>query len=75
MLYRPPRSPRARAKALLFVIAVAMVASGLWLFVAGLFFESESNIWFVITGGWVIGLGGDQLWREYLAPFLDFEEG
>ena len=57
------------------MIAVAMVASGLWLFVAGLFFESETNIWFVITGGWVIGLGGDQLWREYLAPFLDFEEG
>ena len=49
------------------MIAVAMVATGLWLFVAGLFFESETNIWFVITGGWVIGLGGDQLWREYLA--------
>ena len=72
MLYRPPR---ARAKALLFVIAVAMVATGLWLFVAGLFFESETNIWFVITGGWLIGLGGDQLWRNFLAPYLGFEEG
>jgi hypothetical protein len=27
--------------ALLFVFVVAMVATGLWLFVAGLFFESE----------------------------------
>ena len=52
-----------------------MVATGLWLFVAGLFFESETNIWFVITGGWLIGLGGDQLWRNFLAPFLGFEEG
>ena len=34
-------------KALLFVIVVAMVATDLWLFVAGLFFESETNIWYV----------------------------
>jgi hypothetical protein len=34
-------------KALLFVFVVAMVATGLWLFVAGLFFESETNIWYV----------------------------
>ena len=33
-------------KTLLFVIVVAMVATGPWLFVAGLFFESETNIWF-----------------------------
>ena len=46
-------------KALLFVIVVAMVATGLWLFVAGLFFESETNIWYVVSGGWLIGLGGD----------------
>jgi uncharacterized membrane protein len=26
-------------------IVVAMVATGLWLFLAGLFFESETNIW------------------------------
>jgi hypothetical protein len=45
-------------KALLFVIVVAMVATGLWLFVAGLFFESETNIWYVVSGGWLIGLGG-----------------
>ena len=32
-------------EALLFVIVVAMVATGLWLFGAGLFFESETNIW------------------------------
>jgi hypothetical protein len=28
-------------EALLFVIVVAMVATGLWLFVAGLFFEND----------------------------------
>jgi hypothetical protein len=28
-------------KALLFVIVVAVVATGLWLFVAGLFFEAK----------------------------------
>jgi hypothetical protein len=65
MLYRPPPS-RAGAKAVLFVISVAMVATGLWLFVAGLFFESETNIWFVIGGGWLIGLGGDRLWTYFL---------
>jgi hypothetical protein len=74
MLYRPPRSPRSGAKALLFVIAVAMVATGLWLFVAGLFFETETNIWFVISGGWLIGLGGDQLWTNFLASFLGFQQ-
>jgi hypothetical protein len=31
-------------EALLFVIVVAMVATGLWLFVGGLFFENETNI-------------------------------
>jgi hypothetical protein len=63
-----PQSPRAGANAVLLVIAVAIVATGLWLFVAGLFFESETNIWLVISGGWLIGLGGDQLWRNFLAP-------
>jgi len=62
-------------EALLFVFVVAMVATGLWLFVAGLFFESETNIWYVVSGGWLIGLGGDQLWRDFVAPFLGFEEG
>ena len=62
-------------EALLFVIVVAMVATGLWLFVAGLFFENETNIWYVVSGGWLIGLGGDQLWRDFVAPFLGFEEG
>ena len=62
-------------EALLFVIVVAMVATGLWLFVAGLFFESETNIWYVVSGGWLIGLGGDGLWRHFVAPFLGFEEG
>ena len=61
-------------KALLFVIVVAMVATGLWLFVAGLFFKSETNIWYVVSGGWLIGLGGDRLWRDFVAPFLGFEE-
>jgi hypothetical protein len=61
-------------EALLFVIVVAMVATGLWLFVAGLFFENETNIWYVVSGGWLIGLGGDQLWRDFVAPFLGFEE-
>ena len=60
--------------ALLFVIVVAMVATGLWLFVAGLFFESETDIWYVVSGGWLIGLGGDRLWRDFVAPFLGFEE-
>ena len=50
-------------EALLFVIVVAMVATGLWLFVAGLFFENETN------------MGGDRLWRDFVAPFLGFEEG
>ena len=51
------------------------VATGLWLFVAGLFFENETNIWYVVSGGWLIGLGGDQLWRDFVAPFLGFQEG
>ena len=62
-------------KALLFVIVVVMVATGLWLFVAGLFFENEVNIWYVVSGGWLIGLGGDLLWRGFVAPFLGLEEG
>jgi hypothetical protein len=62
-------------KALLFVIVVAMAATGLWLFVAGLFFESETNIWYVVSGGSLIGLGGDRLWRDFVAPFLGFQEG
>jgi hypothetical protein len=61
-------------KALLFVIVVAMLATGLRLFVAGLFFEGEVNIWYVVSGGWLIGLGGDLLWRDFVAPFLGFEE-
>ena len=57
-----PRTPRCTLEelmrtALLFVIVVAMVATGLWLFVAGLFFESETNIWYAVSGGWLIGLG------------------
>jgi len=52
-----------------------MVATGLCLFVAGLFFATETNIWFIIGGGWLIGLGGDHLWSEVLAPFLGFERG
>jgi hypothetical protein len=43
--------------------------------VAGLFFENETNIWHVVSGGWLIGLGGDHLWRDFVAPFLGFEEG
>jgi hypothetical protein len=27
------------------------------------------------SGGWLIGLGGDQVWRDFVAPFLGFEEG
>jgi len=61
-------------EALLFVIVVAMVASGLRLFVAGLFF-GKRNQHLVVSGGWLIGLGGDQLWRDFVAPFLGFEEG
>jgi hypothetical protein len=38
--------------------------------VGGLFFESETNIWYVVSGGWLIGLGGDRLWRDFVAPFL-----
>ena len=74
MLYRPP-PPRTGARAVLLVMAVAMVASGLWLFVAGLFGESETNIWFVIGGGWLIGLGGDRLWSDFLGPYLGYEQG
>jgi hypothetical protein len=62
-------------KSLLFVIVFAMVVTGLWLFVVGLFLESETNIWYVVSGGWLIGLGGDLLWRDFVAPFLCFEEG
>jgi hypothetical protein len=74
MLY-PPLPSRAGAKAVWLVLAVAMVATGLWLFVGGLFGDSETNIWFVVGGGWLIGLGGDRLWNEFLAPFLGFEQG
>ena len=42
----------------------------LWLFVTGLFFERETKIWYVVSGGWLIGLGGDRLWRDFVAPFL-----
>jgi hypothetical protein len=42
---------------------------------AGLFFESETNIWYVVSGGWLISLGGDRLFRDFVAPFLGFEEG
>ena len=52
-----------------------MVASGLWLFVAGLFGDNEINIWYVVGGGWLIGLGGDRLWNDFLAPYLGFEQG
>ena len=62
-------------KALLLVIVVTMVATGLWLFVAGLLSESETNIWYVVSGGWLIGLGGDRLWRGFVALFLGFEAG
>jgi high-affinity Fe2+/Pb2+ permease len=60
---RPPRTaaPVGLRIALLFVIVVAVVAAGLWLFLAGLFLEGETNIWYIIIGGWLIGLGGDQL--------------
>ena len=74
MLYRQPRS-RAAPRFFLLVLAVAMAVSGLWLFVAGLFFENETNIWFVVGGGWLIGLGGDRLWSSFLAPYLGFEQG
>ena len=43
MLDRPSPS-RVGGKAVRLVLAVAMVATGLWLFVAGLFFD-ETNIW------------------------------
>jgi hypothetical protein len=73
LAYVYSRTPRCTVeesmrKALLFVIVGAMVATGLWLFVAGLFFESETNIWYVVSGGWLIGLGGDRLWRDFVAP-------
>ena len=60
-------------KAFLFVIVFAMIVTGLWLFVVGLFSESEANIWYVVSGGWLIGLGGDRLWRDFVAPFLGFQ--
>jgi len=49
-----------------------MIVGGVWLFVAGLLFETETNIWLVISGGWLIGLGGDRLWNDFLAPYLSF---
>ena len=73
MLDRPSPS-RVGGKAVRLVLAVAMVATGLWLFVAGLFFD-ETNIWYVVGGGWLIGLGGDRLWNDLLAPLLGFEQG
>jgi hypothetical protein len=53
-----------------FVIVVAMIAAGLSLFLAGLFCEDETNFWYVIVGGWMIGLGGDRLWNDFVGPFL-----
>ena len=65
------RSPRTAASlglrmALLYVIVVAVLAAGLWLFLAGLFLEDETNIWYVIIGGWLIGLGGGRLWSDFV---------
>jgi hypothetical protein len=60
-------APLGRRMALLFVIAVAMVAAGLWLFLSGLFLEDETNIWYVIIGGWLIGLGGDRLSSNFVS--------
>ena len=37
--------------------------------------KGQTNIWHVVSGGWLIGLGGDHLWRDFVAPFLGFEEG
>jgi hypothetical protein len=51
---------------LLFVIVVAMIAAGLWLFLSGLFLEDETNLWYVIIGGWRIGLGRDRLCSDFL---------
>jgi hypothetical protein len=45
---------------------VAVLAAGLWLFLAGLFLEDETNIWYVIIGGWLIGLGGGRLWSDFV---------
>jgi hypothetical protein len=50
------------------------VATGLWLFVTGLFFRKRNQS-YVVSGGWLIGLGGDQLWRDFVAPFLALQEG
>jgi len=38
-------------EALLFVIVVAMVATGLWLFVTGLFFENETKATLSVAAG------------------------
>jgi hypothetical protein len=46
----PGGSAELMRKALLFVTVFAMVVTGLWLFVAGLFFGSETNIWYVVCG-------------------------
>jgi hypothetical protein len=53
--------------AVLFVFVVAMVATGVWLFVAGLFFESETDIWYVVSGGWRAVSGLE--WRKGFTTF------
>jgi hypothetical protein len=57
------------------MIVVAMVATGLWLFVAGLFFGKRNQ--HLVRCHWRLAdrFGGDQLWRDFVAPFLGFEEG
>jgi len=74
---RRRRPPPARTAPRFFwlVVAIAIAANGLWLFAAGLFFENETNVWLVIGGGWLIGLGGDRLWSDFLGPYLGYEQG
>jgi flagellar motor component MotA len=57
-------------KALLFVVAVAMVVGGLWLLGGELFVADRWHGIFVIGGAMLTSLGVYLLWADFIAPLL-----
>ena len=60
----------AMRKALLFVIATAMVAGGLYLLAAELLWASVIYFKFVIGGGALVALGAYLLWEDFILPLF-----
>ena len=57
-------------KALLFVIAVAMVVGGLWLLGGELLVADIIHFKLVIGGAMLASLGVYLLWADFIAPLL-----